>query len=73
VRAFVQGVTAGAMGAIAGSVIILGSRSLVDWVTVGIACAVLLALVRFPRIPEPVLIFSAALIGLIRGAALGPL
>jgi len=73
VRAFVQGVTAGAMGAIAGSVFILGSRSLVDWVTVGIACAVLLALVRFPRIPEPVLIFSAALIGLIRGAALGPL
>jgi len=67
VRTFVQGVTAGAMGAIAGAVVILGSRSLMDWLTVAIACAVLFALIKFPRIPEPVLILAAALIGLIRG------
>jgi chromate transporter len=67
VRTFVQGVTAGAMGAIAGAVVILGSRSLMDWGTVAIACTVLFALVKFPRIPEPVLILAAALIGLIRG------
>jgi len=68
VRAFVQGVTAGAMGAIAGAVVILGRRSLTDWVTVAIACAVLFALIKLPKIPEPVLILAAALIGLIRGA-----
>jgi chromate transporter len=68
VRAFVQGVTAGAMGAIAGAVVILGRRSLTDWVTVAIAGAVLFALIKLPKIPEPVLILAAALIGLIRGA-----
>jgi chromate transporter len=56
------------MGAIAGAVVILGRHSMTDWVTVAIACGVLLALVKFPKIPEPVLILAAALIGLLRGA-----
>jgi chromate transporter len=68
VRAFVQGVTAGAIGAITGAVVILGRRSLTDWVTVVIACAVLFALIKLPKIPEPVLILAAASIGLIGGA-----
>src|SRR5262249_43809109 len=33
VKAFVQGVTAAAVGAIAGAVVILAKRSLIDWVT----------------------------------------
>jgi len=68
VKAFVKGVTAAAVGAIAGAVVILGRRALIDWLTVLIACAVLLALLKLKKIPEPILIVGAALIGLIRGA-----
>jgi len=68
VKAFVKGVTAAAVGAIAGAVVILGRRALVDWLTVLIACAVLFALQKLKKIPEPVLILGAALIGLIGGA-----
>ncbi len=65
VKAFVQGVTAAAVGAIAGAVVILGRRALVDWLTVLIACAVMFALVRVKKLPEPFLIIGAAIIGLL--------
>jgi chromate transporter len=65
VKAFVQGVTAAAVGAIAGAVLILAKRSLVDWVTVLIALAVLIFLMKFKKIPEPALIFAAGGIGLL--------
>jgi chromate transporter len=68
VKAFVKGVTAAAVGAIAGAVVILGRRALVDWLTVLIACVVLFALLKLKKIPEPFLIIGAALIGLIKGA-----
>ena len=68
VKAFVQGVTAAAVGAITGAVVILGRRALVDWLTVLIACVVLFALLKVKKIPEPILILGAALVGLIRGA-----
>ena len=64
-KAFVQGVTAAAVGAIAGAVVILGRRALVDWLTVLIASAVLFALVRVKKIPELFLIVGAALVGLV--------
>jgi chromate transporter len=65
VRAFVQGVTAAAVGAIAGAVVILGRRSLIDWVTVTIAVIVLGALLKIRKIPEPILILAAGIIGLL--------
>lgn len=65
VKAFVQGVTAAAVGAIAGAAVILGRRALIDWLTVLIACAVLFALVKMKRIPEPLLIVGAAVVGLV--------
>jgi chromate transporter len=68
VKAFVNGVTAAAVGAIAGAVVILGRRALVDWLTVLIACTVLFASLKLKKIPEPFLILGAALVGLIRGA-----
>src|SRR6266700_2065125 len=60
VKAFVQGGTAAAVGAITGAVVILGRRALVDWLTVLVACAVLFALQKLKKIPEPVLILGAA-------------
>src|SRR5215218_821137 len=49
VAAFVDGVTAGAIGAIAGAVVVLGRRSIIDLPTVLIAAATLLALVKLGR------------------------
>ena len=64
VKAFVRGVTAAAVGAIAGAAFILGKRSLVDVPTVLIAVATF-ALLQFKRIPEPLLILVAGVVGLL--------
>jgi len=64
VKAFVEGVTAGAVGAIAGAVIVLARRSLVDPIAIGIAVVSLLMLLRVKKLPEPVLILGAALVGI---------
>ena len=63
--AFVDGVTAAAIGAITGAVIVLGQRSLVDWVTVALALGTVAVLWRFKKIPEPAVIVVAALAGLV--------
>ena len=66
VAAFVDGVTAGAIGAIAGAVIVLGRRSIIDLPTILIAAATLVALVKLGRrAPEPLLVAAAGLIGLV--------
>jgi chromate transporter len=65
VKAFVQGVTAAAVGAIAGAVVILARRALVDATTVLIALGVLTALLKLKKIPEPIWIVAAAIIGLL--------
>jgi len=63
VKAFVEGVTAGAVGAIAGAVVVLARRSLIDPVAIGIALVSLLLLLRVKKLPEPLLILGAALVG----------
>ena len=63
--AFVDGVTAAAIGAIVGAVIVLARRSIVDMPTVAIALATVAVLVRFRRLPEPVVVLAAALIGVV--------
>jgi chromate transporter len=64
VKAFVQGVTAAAVGAIAGAAFILGRRSLIDLPTVSIA-VVTFGLLSFKKIPEPLLILAAGAAGLL--------
>src|SRR5258706_9289691 len=64
VKAFVEGVTAGAVGAIAGAVVVLARKSLVDPIAIGIALVSLLILLRVKKLPEPLLILSAALLGI---------
>ena len=69
VKAFVQGVTASAVGAIAGAAFILGRRAIFDVPTVLIAAASFLVLRYAKRVPEPVMILAAGLAGsLIHGA-----
>ena len=64
VAAFVDGVTAAAIGAITGAVVVLGRRSVIDVPTAVIALTTLLLLWRL-RVPEPLLIAAAAVIGLV--------
>jgi len=63
-NAFVRGVTAAATGAIAGAVIVLARRSIYDVPTFAIAIVSLAVLFRW-KIPEPVVIGSAAMAGLL--------
>ncbi|MBC9915518.1 chromate transporter [Chitinophaga varians] len=65
IRAFVDGVTAAAIGAISGAVIVLAKRSLVDGYTIAIAVLTAFILWRFKKVPEPVIIAVAAGIGLL--------
>jgi chromate transporter len=63
VKAFVQGVTAAAVGAIAGAATILTRRAVVDLPTIIIALTVLILLLRFKQVPEPVIILGAGMVG----------
>lgn len=65
VKAFVDGITAAAVGAITGSVIVIAKRSLIDMPTVTLAIATVLLLSRFKKLQEPVIVVAAALFGLV--------
>ncbi len=65
VIAFVDGVTAAAIGAITGAVIVLARRSIIDIPTATLAVATVLLLWKFKKLQEPVVVAGAALIGLV--------
>jgi chromate transporter len=70
IKAFVDGVTAAATGAIAGAVIVLGRRALVDLPTLLIGAVTLGVIVRIKRVPEPALIAASGIVGLLLKGAL---
>ena len=63
--AFIDGATAAAIGAIAGSVIVIGQRSVTDWLTAVLAIGTAGLLWRFKKVPEPAVVVAAAVIGLV--------
>jgi len=63
--AFVDGVTAAAVGAITGSVIVIAKRSIVDVPTAVMALLTIAILWKYKKLQEPVVVASAALIGLL--------
>ncbi len=65
VRAFVQGVTAAATGAIAGAAFVLGRRAVVDVPSGAIALGALAATLYLRRLPEPLVIALAGVVGLL--------
>jgi chromate transporter len=71
IAAFVDGVTAAAVGAIAGSCVVLGRRTIFEdgWTPELPKVLLLLAtvglLVRFKRLPEPIIVLGAAVAGLV--------
>lgn len=65
IKAFVDGVTAAAIGAIIGAVFVLGKRQITDVTSAAIAVIAMLLLLRFKKIQEPFIIIAAALTGLL--------
>ena len=65
IKAFVSGVTAAAIGAIAGAVFVMAKRQLADLPSVIICLSTAAVLLFLKKIPEPILILIAALIGFI--------
>ncbi|MNI67632.1 putative chromate transport protein [compost metagenome] len=65
IKAFVDGITAAVIGALVGSVIVIGMRSIKDIPTTLIAVAAVLALIYIKKLQEPYLIGIAAIIGLL--------
>lgn len=63
VLAFVDGITAAAIGAITGSVIVIAKRSVIDLPTALIALVTVGVLWRFQRVSEPVIVVAAGLLG----------
>jgi chromate transporter len=68
-RTAVDGVTAAATGAIAGAVIVLGRRAIIDGPTLFMFVAALAVVLWVRKVPEPVLLLAAGLAGvLLHGA-----
>jgi chromate transporter len=71
ITAFVDGVTAAAIGAISGAVIVLGRRTIFgdsttpDLFKVGVMALTLGLLASGRKIPEPLLVVAAAVAGLV--------
>ena len=65
VRAFVDGVTAAATGAIAGAAFVLGRRAITDLPTIAIAVSTLLVLTRPRRGVEPLVMIAAGVVGVV--------
>jgi chromate transporter len=64
IKAFVDGITAAAIGAIAGAVLVLGKRTISDVPTIIIAALTVIALLKFKKLKEPYIILIAALVGI---------
>ncbi|MBB5393040.1 MULTISPECIES: chromate transporter [unclassified Herbaspirillum] len=65
VVAFVDGITAAAIGAITGSVIVIARRSIIDLPTILIALVTIALLWKFKKLQEPVVVAAAAILGLV--------
>ncbi|MDB5391742.1 MAG: srpC [Planctomycetaceae bacterium] len=69
--AFVDGVTAAAVGAIAGACVVLGRRTIFEtgWTPeipkVVLLLITMVLLLRFKKLPEPIVVLGAAIVGLI--------
>ena len=63
--AFVDGVTAAAIGTIAGAVVVLGQRSITDVPTLALALLTAAILWKLKKLPEPLIVLGAAILGLL--------
>ncbi len=65
IKAFVDGITAAVVGALAGAVIVIAMRTIKDIPTFTIALATIALLLKTKKVKEPIIILIAALIGMV--------
>lgn len=65
IKAFVDGITAGVIGALVGAVIVIAIRTIIDIPTALIATATVLTLIYVKKLQEPHIIVLAALLGIV--------
>ncbi|MFC6876252.1 chromate transporter [Flavobacterium myungsuense] len=65
IKAFVDGITAGVIGALVGAVIVITGRTIIDIQTALIALGTILILIFLKKIQEPYIIGIAAVIGIL--------
>jgi len=65
IKAFVEGITAAVVGALAGAVVVIAGRTIKDVPSAIIALATIVVLIKVKKIKEPVIILIAAVIGLL--------
>lgn len=65
IKAFVDGITAAVIGALAGAVLVMATRSITDISTAFIAIATIFALLYLKKIQEPYIIAAAAFSGIL--------
>jgi chromate transporter len=65
IEAAVKGVTAAAIGAITGAVVVLGQRTITDVPTAALAVITFLLVWKVKRLPEPMIVLLAGLIGVV--------
>lgn len=63
IKAFVDGITAAVVGALAGAVLVIAMQSITDIPTALIAVAAVLALIYIKKMKEPYIILAAAVVG----------
>jgi chromate transporter len=71
IKAFVDGVTAAATGAIAGAAFVLGKRAVFDLATALICLATLTVIFKVKKAPEPLVIAAAGVVGIVVRTASG--
>lgn len=71
IKAFVAGVTSAATGAIVGATVVLGRRAIFDVPTVLICLGTLVVVFKVKKAPEPLVIATAGVIGIIVAQAFG--
>jgi chromate transporter len=71
IKAFVDGVTSAATGAIAGAAFVLGKRAIFDLPTVLICLVTLGVIFKVKKAPEPLIIAAAGVVGIVVRAAVG--
>lgn len=65
IKAFVDGITAAVVGALAGAVVVIAIRTIKDIPTALIAVATIVILLKIKKVKEPQIILAAAIVGLL--------
>lgn len=71
IKAFVDGVTSAATGAIAGAAFVLGRRAIFDLPTILICVGTLVVVFKLKKAPEPLVIAAAGVVGILVHQAFG--